>query len=120
MKNWQNNFYLQRIGLKIDGYRSRSASGGLAESGRVDWEMPSHMIPAVLPPLEMRSWNVRLENTGERTWVCQGDGAFFLTYCLTDGGRLRGFECLARNASIMKAVFERSGRFFSPPALAGP
>lgn len=80
----ENNFYLQRIGLKIDGYRSQEASGGLAESGRVEYDMPSHMIPPVLPPQELRSWNVRLENTGERTLVCQGEGAFFLTYRLTD------------------------------------
>lgn len=80
----ENNFYLQRIGLKVDGYRSQAASSELTTNGRVKFKMPFDMIPATLPPQEMRSWNVRLENMGERTFLCQGKDAFFVTYRLTD------------------------------------
>lgn len=78
----ENNFYLQRIGLKVEGYRTRAAT---RDTGTLSCELTSHMIPATLPPKEVRSWNVRLNNTGERTLFCRGDGASLLTVRLLDG-----------------------------------
>lgn len=77
----ENNFYLQRIGLKVEGYRPRANVHG---TGVLACELPTHMIPRTLPPQELRSWNVRLNNTGQRTLFCQGEGASYLTYRLLD------------------------------------
>lgn len=77
----ENNFYLQRIGLKVEGYRPKANAH---ETGALACELPTHMIPRTLPPHELRSWNVRLNNTGRRTLFCRGDGASYLTYRLLD------------------------------------
>lgn len=77
----ENNFYLQRIGLKVDGYRPRA---DIQETGELACEMPSHMIPRTLHPRELRSWNVRLNNTGQRSLLCRGERAACLTYRLVD------------------------------------
>lgn len=77
----ENNFYLQRIGLKVEGYRP---GVDIQDTGVLACEMPSHMIPRTLHPNELRSWNVRLNNTGQRTLRCRGESAAYLTYRLLD------------------------------------
>jgi SAM-dependent methyltransferase/uncharacterized protein YbaR (Trm112 family) len=77
----ENNFYLQRIGLKVDGYRPKAL---LEDEGSLACEIASHMIPKTLPPRELRSWTVRLNNVGQRTLFCQGERASYLTYRLLD------------------------------------
>lgn len=105
----ENNFYLQRIGLKVEGYRPRA---GVEDSGALACEMPFHMIPATLPPDELRSWNVRLNNTGQRTLLCQGEQASFLTYRLLDA---QGLEVVASGEKTSLPVDIAPGRGITIP-----
>ncbi|MCB2016050.1 MAG: class I SAM-dependent methyltransferase, partial [Hydrogenophaga sp.] len=115
----ENNFYLQRIGLKVEGYR---AQADVLDHGSLVCELASHMIPRTLPPSELRSWNVRLNNLGQRTLHCQGASAAFLTYRLVDAN---GQEVAVEAEKTSLPVDIPSGRgitvplWLQPPAQPG-
>ena len=111
----ENNFYLQRIGLKVEGYRPKALP---ADAGTLACEIRSHMIPKTLPPQELRSWNVRLHNVGQRTLFAAGERASCLTYRWLDAA---GHEVVAKGERTTLPVDMPAERGITLPLwLQGP
>ncbi len=77
----ENNYYLKRVGLAAEGYRTKPAPTEVRTVNQnVRYEIPFHRIPEALPAGETRSWNVRLVNTGANVLSPQGPRRVFLSY----------------------------------------